>query len=91
MLGAFDIKYQPRTSIKGQVLADLVTEFLEDQTKEGVQSQEAVGVFAAEISPPWTVYIDGGNQLAGLGSWSCHHLPKRDSFGVILKAVLLGH
>ena len=52
MLGAFDIKYQSRTSIKGQVLADLVAEFLEDQTKEGVQSQEAVGVFVAEISPP---------------------------------------
>ena len=29
MLGAFDIKYMPRTSIKEQVLADLVTEFIE--------------------------------------------------------------
>ena len=29
ILGAFDIKYIPRTSIKGQVLADLVTEFAE--------------------------------------------------------------
>ena len=29
ILGAFDIKYMPRTSIKGQVLADLVTEFAE--------------------------------------------------------------
>ena len=38
MLGAFDIKYQPRTSIKGQVLADLVVEFSKDQTKEGIQS-----------------------------------------------------
>ena len=28
-LGAFDIKYIPRTSIKGQVLADLVAEFAE--------------------------------------------------------------
>ena len=27
ILGAFDIKYMPRTSIKGQVLADLVAEF----------------------------------------------------------------
>ena len=27
ILGAFDIKYRPRTSIKGQVLADLVVEF----------------------------------------------------------------
>ena len=29
ILGAFDIKYMSRTSIKGQVLADLVAEFAE--------------------------------------------------------------
>ena len=29
ILGAFDIKYMPWTSIKGQVLADLVAEFAE--------------------------------------------------------------
>ena len=29
ILGVFDIKYMPRTSIKGQVLADLVAEFTE--------------------------------------------------------------
>ena len=28
-LGAFDIKYMPRTFVKGQVLADLVAEFAE--------------------------------------------------------------
>ena len=34
MLGAFDIKYLPRTIVKGKVLADLVAEFIEklDQT-----------------------------------------------------------
>ena len=31
ILGAFDIKYIPRTSIKGQVLADLVAEFTEPE------------------------------------------------------------
>ena len=31
ILGIFDIKYMPRTSIKGQVLADLVVEFTEPQ------------------------------------------------------------
>ena len=29
ILGAFDIKYMARTSVKGQVLADLVVEFAE--------------------------------------------------------------
>lgn len=30
MLGAFDIKYLPRTTVKGQVLADFIVEFTED-------------------------------------------------------------
>ena len=33
ILGAFDIKYMPRTSVKGQVLADLVAEFTEGPTE----------------------------------------------------------
>ena len=33
-LGAFDIKYMPRTSIKGQVLADLVAEFTKPPMEE---------------------------------------------------------
>jgi len=31
---AFDIKYMPRTSIKGQVLADLVAKFTEPLLEE---------------------------------------------------------
>ena len=34
ILGAFDIKYMPCTSIKGQVLADLVAEFTESPLEE---------------------------------------------------------
>ena len=34
VLGAFDIKYMPRTSVKGQVLADLVAEFAEPPSEE---------------------------------------------------------
>ena len=34
VLGAFDIKYMPRTSVKGQVLADLVVEFTEPPLEE---------------------------------------------------------
>ena len=52
--------------IKGQVLVDLVVEFSEDQTKEGIQSKEVVGVFVTEISPPWNVYIDGAANQQGL-------------------------
>ena len=34
ILGAFDIKYMPCTSIKGEVLADLVVEFVEPSLEE---------------------------------------------------------
>ena len=34
ILGDFDIKYMPCTSIKGQVLADLVAEFTEPEIEE---------------------------------------------------------
>ena len=42
ILGAFDIKYMPRTSIKGQVLADLVVEFAECP-EEVEMGDESVG------------------------------------------------
>ena len=39
ILGAFDIKYLPHTSIKGQVLADLVAEFAETPLEERMEKQ----------------------------------------------------
>ena len=38
ILRAFDIKYMPRTSIKGQVLADLVAEFSEFPEKMNMEN-----------------------------------------------------
>ena len=50
ILGAFDIKYMPHTSVKGQVLADLVAEFvetpLEEKTKEQNMNEKLVGVIS---------------------------------------------
>ena len=34
ILGAFDIKYMPHTFVKGQVLVDLVAEFVEPALEE---------------------------------------------------------
>ena len=51
ILGAFDIKYMPRTSVKGQVLVDLVAEFAE--CLEGVNvgqhgmDKKSVGIISA--------------------------------------------
>ena len=40
ILGVFDIKYMPRTSIKGQVHADLVAEFAKTPIEEKVEKQD---------------------------------------------------
>ena len=51
ILGAFDIKYMPRTSVKGQVLADLVAEFaeglVENESNEHRISEKSVGLITA--------------------------------------------
>ena len=39
ILGAFDIKYKPRTSVQGQVLADLMAEFAESPLEEKLESR----------------------------------------------------
>ena len=50
ILGAFDIKYMPRTSVKSQVLADLVAEFAEspaeNESKEHRMDKKSVGLVA---------------------------------------------
>ena len=50
ILGAFDIKYMPRTSIKGQFLADLVAEFtepdIEELPSEGNIDEKLVGTIS---------------------------------------------
>ena len=43
ILGAFDIKYMPRISIKGQVLADLVVEFAEPLVETLAELREVEG------------------------------------------------
>ena len=43
ILGAFDIKYMPRTSIKGPVLADLVVGFTESPLEEEGEKQSMEG------------------------------------------------
>ena len=73
ILGAFDIKYMSRTSVKGQVLADLVVEFVEcleemNVEKHGID-EKSIGLISAQCSTPWEVYVDGvANQReSGMG------------------------
>ena len=69
ILGAFDIKYMPRTSVKGQVLVDLVAEFAEGPTKnesnEHSMGEKSVGLITAQEPVQWKVYIDGAANQKG--------------------------
>ena len=71
ILGAFDIKYMPRTSIKGQVLTDLVAEFTEPPIKEleaaGDMDEKLVGTVSQYRLPTWEVYVDGALNQKGSG------------------------
>ena len=71
ILGAFDIKYMPRTSIKGQVLADLVAEFAEPPVEIVAEEQnmdgKSVGVISTPRPPCWKVYVDGTANQRGSG------------------------
>ena len=63
ILGALDIKYMPRTSIKGQVLANLVAEFAECPEEMDVENrnmgEKSVGVVSVQCPMPWELYVDG--------------------------------
>ena len=50
ILGAFDIKYIPRTFIKGQVLADLVAEFAEPSFEENSERSNMEGKSVGVVS-----------------------------------------
>ena len=63
VLEAFDIKYMPRTSVKGQVLVDLVAEFTETPLKETLMTQnmdgKLVGTISLQKPLSWEVYVNG--------------------------------
>ena len=69
ILGAFNIKYMPRTTIKGQVLADLVAEFVEcpEKVEMGDESvdERLVGVASIQGLQPWELYVDGAANQRG--------------------------
>ena len=65
ILGAFDIKYMPRTSIKGKVLTDLVAKFTEPPVEElkAVENMDKrlVGTISKHGFSLWEVYVDGAS------------------------------
>ena len=69
VLGAFDIKYMPYTSVKSQVLADLVAKFAKPPLKEVTTTQNIDGKSVSTISLQeplfYKVYVDGAANQRG--------------------------
>ena len=58
-LGSFNIRYSPRNSVKGQVLADFIAEF--SPRNEGE-------MFCHVECRPWKVFVDGASSAIGAGA-----------------------
>ena len=71
ILGAFYIKYMPRTFIKEQVLADLMAEFAEcpEEVEGGSKKldERSIGVASIQCPLPWELYVDGAANQRGSG------------------------
>ena len=59
-LSEFDIKYKPRTAVKGQILVDFIMEFTPAQSTEATQ--------LAPDLPIWILSIDGAANAQGSGA-----------------------
>ena len=55
-LGEHDINYRPRTTIRGQVLADFIAEMLEEIT-----AAENSPIEELPYAEPWNLYTDGSS------------------------------
>ena len=91
ILGAFDFKYMPRTSIKSQVLANLVAEFAEPPveivTEQRNVDEKSIDVISAPGTPWWKVYVDGVANQRGFGVGLVLISPKKT---IIEKSLRLG-
>ena len=71
ILGVFYIKYMPRTSVKGQVLVDLVAEFTElleeAEMKQHDMDEKSVSLISTQDVSSWKVYVDGAANQWGAG------------------------
>ncbi|XP_056688000.1 uncharacterized protein [Spinacia oleracea] len=62
-LGSFDIKYQPRTAVKSQALADFVADFSPDLEKTADDEVKLIN----NVEEVWTLFVDGSANFRGAG------------------------
>ncbi|XP_075670165.1 uncharacterized protein LOC142639925 [Castanea sativa] len=65
-LGAYDVKYMPRTAVKGQILADFVAKFTESETNQEDTMITVMNVGLGNL-PLWEVYSDRASNRKGAG------------------------
>ena len=63
-LSGYDIKYQSRTAIKCQVLADFVADFSPDLERKAQAEINSVAIQDNEI---WVMHVDGSSNIRGSG------------------------
>ncbi|XP_030970626.1 uncharacterized protein LOC115991008 [Quercus lobata] len=66
-LSEFDIQYLPRTTIKGQIIADFIVEFTHDEDKKATES------------PQWSIYTDGSSTRQAAGASIVLQSPEGDT------------
>ena len=59
-LSEFDIRYKPRTAVKGQILADFIMEFTPTKSTEATQPTPDL--------PIWRLSVDGASNAQGSGA-----------------------
>ena len=60
-MSEFDIRYKPKTAIKGQVLEDFVMEFTSTEPAENTHAMPDL--------PIWKLSVDGASNAQGSGAW----------------------
>ncbi|GJS49907.1 reverse transcriptase domain-containing protein [Tanacetum coccineum] len=61
-LEGYDIQYRPRTSIKGQILADFIVERPDEESPDEPMAEPE------ELPEPWTLFTDGSSCVDGSGA-----------------------
>ncbi|GKB95034.1 reverse transcriptase domain-containing protein [Tanacetum coccineum] len=61
-LEGYDIQYRPKTSIKGQILADFIVERPDEESPDELMAEPE------ELPQPWTLFTDGSSYIHGSGA-----------------------
>ena len=79
----------PRTSVKGQVLTNLVAEFAEPPLEEVTKAQhmdgKSVGMISQQDPLSWKVYVDGATNQKGSGVGIVLISPKKITIEKLLR------